>query len=1174
MPDPTPGDLFPTLDRLAPLSPAEMLALLLGKQRQHWEQGERVLVETYLERLRAAGESWLDEDGVLDLIYNEIVLREERGDKPGLEEYLGRFPQYAEQLRWQFSVHEGLRDCSFWKMAPNAGNAPGPLGDVPPAPSTDGPGTQILPGGPPAGAGSPGDLPTLQGGQAADALAHARTVKSPAGKTTPPGPQRPTVAAGQQGLPAAGGGEVIPGYEVLGELGRGGMGVVYKARQLRLRRLVALKMILAGVHAGADDRQRFLREAEAVAHLQHPNVIQIYEIGEHKGLPYLSLEFCAGGSLASRLHGAPLPAREAAQLIETLARAMHAAHQQQIIHRDLKPANILLTADGRPKITDFGLAKKLDEHGQTRTGDVMGTPSYMAPEQASGQAADVGPATDIYALGALLYELITGRAPFRAATPLDTLRQVVNDDPVPPSRLQPRTPRDLETVCLKCLQKEPRKRYASALELADDLLLFRTGESIRARPVSPWERGVKWARQRPAVAALLALIALTTVLGFAGVTWQWRQAEEERRRKADALEEAERLLYFNRIALADREWLTNHTARVDDVLDRCPPRLRRWEWNYLHHLCHGDVLTLPGSAAVAFSPDGRRLASAEGDAVHLRDAADGRDLLVLRGHTSRVKGVAFSGDGRRVASSGDDDTVRVWDADTGAELLTCPGLPDGLGPVAFSPDGRLLAAAADSQILLRDAATGQPVRTLAGHTGPVTGLAFAPDGVLLASASWDQTVRLWDVAAGQEAGTLRGHTGKVTGVAFSPDGKRVVSSAEDESIRLWDVAGRREERSLLGQGGKVTALALSPDGELLASAGGEALQPGEVKVWDLLTGQLQRTFRGHNGEVLALAFQPHGDHLASADREAVKVWDITVDQASRTLGGHNGPLNCVAVSPDGRLLASAGFDGIVRVWEVAGGHDPATLRGHDGPVAGVAFLGTTGLLASSGYDRTVRVWDLVSGKEVHTLRGHTDWVWSVAANPAGNRLASGSVDGTVRVWDPAGGTALLTLEGHAGQVTCVAFRPDGKLLASSGADRTVRLWDPVTGKEVRTLTGHTTDVSCLAFSPDGKLLASGGGNEDREEIKVWDVDTGRELLAPGGRTAKVMGLAFSRDGRRLASAEMDHTVRLWETTGGQEVLTLRGHREAVYCVVFGPDDGWIASAGRDGTVRLWEAPPP
>jgi serine/threonine-protein kinase len=268
-------------------------------------------------------------------------------------------------------------------------------------------------------------------------------------------------------------------------------------------------MILAGGHAGEEERERFRGEAQAVARLQHPNIVQVYEVGEHEGLPYFSLEFCAGGSLAHKLQAGPLPPAEAARLAEVLARAVHAAHQAQILHRDLKPANVLLGADGTPKITDFGLAKKLDEAGQTASGAVMGSPSYMAPEQAGGQNKEVGPAADIYALGAILYECLTGRPPFKAATSLETILQVLANDPVPPARLQPGVPRDLETICLKCLQKESKKRYVSAAALADDLRRFHAGEPIVGRPVSRVERLVKWVRRRPAVASLLAITLLS-----------------------------------------------------------------------------------------------------------------------------------------------------------------------------------------------------------------------------------------------------------------------------------------------------------------------------------------------------------------------------------------------------------------------------------------------------------------------------------------------------------------------------------------------------------------------------------------------------------------------------------------------------------------------------------------
>ncbi|HKB40664.1 MAG TPA: serine/threonine-protein kinase [Gemmataceae bacterium] len=358
----------------------------------------------------------------------------------------------------------------------------------------------------------------------------------------------------------------LPGYEILGELGRGSMGVVYRARQASLDRLVALKVILAGAHAGADERARFRREAEAVARFQHAHIVQVFEVGEHHGLPFFSLEFCPGGGLDGRLHGTPLPPKEAAALVEKLARAVHAAHQKGIVHRDLKPANVLLAEDGTPKIADFGLAKTLDEAGQTASGAVLGTPSYMAPEQARGKGHEAGPAVDTYALGAVLYECLTGRPPFKAATTADTLLQVIGDEPVPPSRLAPAVPPDLETVCLKCLQKEPARRYLSALELADDLGRFLAGEPVRARPAGRLERAAKWARRRPAAAALLGVCVLAAllVIGLTGsfllvlarnneelarlnedLTAKTRLAEEEAERVKAARDELEVTLAEN-----------------------------------------------------------------------------------------------------------------------------------------------------------------------------------------------------------------------------------------------------------------------------------------------------------------------------------------------------------------------------------------------------------------------------------------------------------------------------------------------------------------------------------------------------------------------------------------------------------------------------------------------------
>jgi formylglycine-generating enzyme required for sulfatase activity len=329
-----------------------------------------------------------------------------------------------------------------------------------------------------------------------------------------------------------------PGYEILRELGRGGMGVVYQVWQADPHRMAALKVLLAGPHADPEHRARFKAEAEAVARLQHPHIVAVFAVGEHAGRPYMLLEYVEGGSLAQKLGGMLLPAHQAAALIETLAHAVHYAHQKGVIHRDLKPANVLLTAEGQPKVSDFGLAKLLvGGRDRTQSGAVLGTPSYMAPEQARGHSKEVGPATDVYALGAILYELLTGRPPFRAATALDTLLQVMHDDPVAVRHLQPKVPRDLETICLKCLQKEPRKRYASAALLAEDLRRFRAGEPIRARPVGRLERAVKWVKRNPVVTAstLAVVLALT-----GGTTVSYLKYLDAEQQKGIAQEEAKK----------------------------------------------------------------------------------------------------------------------------------------------------------------------------------------------------------------------------------------------------------------------------------------------------------------------------------------------------------------------------------------------------------------------------------------------------------------------------------------------------------------------------------------------------------------------------------------------------------------------------------------------------------
>jgi WD40 repeat protein/serine/threonine protein kinase len=1050
-------------------------------------------------------------------------------------------------------------------------------------------------------------------------------------------------------------------YEILHELGRGGMGVVYKARHTWLDRIVALKMILAGGYAGEQERDRFHTETQAIARLQHPYIVQIYEVGEIDGKPYCALEFCAGGSLANRLHGTPLPPREAAVLVAKLASAMGAAHRAGIVHRDLKPANILLasTGDGpssvapepdvsatgdrappteyaQPKITDFGLAKRLDATtGQTASGAIVGTPSYMAPEQAGGRIKEVGPLADVYALGAILYELLTGRPPFKAAMAVDTLLQVLSEDPVPPSRLQPKVPRDLETICLKCLQKEPAKRYASAAAFGKDVRRYLDGKPVLARPTRLWERGLKWAARRPALAALLvvSVLAVVGLLGggyglLSGGPWRntqldaalqdaARQRDEVQKARTDALgqrneayqaraeaarqrDEADRARaeaarqratarrhgYAAQLLLVQREWDDAHVGRVVEHLAAQPPKLpgdadlRGFEWYYWWRRCHTDLLTLrgdtPGSHGVVFSPDGQRLASTVGPAP--------------------------AGRGTR--------GVTIRDATTGREILSLKGHPGAIHALAFSPDGeRLATAGADRAVKVWDAHTGGELLTLEGHAGAVLGVAFSSDGRRLASTGADGTVKLWDAAKGEVIRTLEGHAGAVHGVAFHPKDQRLASAGADGTVRVWDAAKGQEIGTLQGHTGAVYAVAFHPNGQRLASAGADQT----IKVWDAVKGEEVGTLRGHAGAVNAVAFRPDGRRLASAsDDQTVKVWDVARGQEVLTLKGHTDAVTAVAFRADGQRLASASADRTAKVWDADKGQEIPALQGHAGAVSGLAFradgqrLATAGAdqtvklwdvakgqvvrskghaggvhgvafradglrLASAGADQSVKVWDAGTGEEVVTLQGHTGAVTAVAFSPDGLRLASASTDRSVRLWDAITGQPLLTLKGHGGAVTGVAFSPDGLRLASASADQTVKVWDARTGQDLLTLQGHTGAVTGVAFSPDGLRLASGSADKS---VKVWDAGTGQELLSLQGHTARVNGVCFSPDGRRLASAGADRTAKIWDTATGQEVLTLKGHAGGVMAVAFSGDGQRLASAGGDGAVKIWDAPRP
>jgi WD40 repeat protein/serine/threonine protein kinase len=1041
----------------------------------------------------------------------------------------------------------------------------------------------------------------------------------PAGSDTQPTIDEPTPAS-----PDA----MIGPYKLIEEIGEGGMGRVWMAQQTRpVKRLVAVKLIKAGMdskHVIA----RFEAERQALALMDHPNIARVLDGGTTgAGRPYFVMDLVKGVPITRSCDERRLTPRQRLELFIPVCQAVQHAHQKGIIHRDLKPSNVVVALyDGKPvpKVIDFGVAKAVGSAAGGLTektlvtgfGSIIGTLEYMSPEQAELNQLDIDTRSDIYSLGVLLYELLTGSPPFsrkglEQVGVLEMLRVIREKEPAKPStklstaeglptlatnrgtepaKLKKLVRGELDWIVMKALEKDRNRRYDTAYGLAQDIARYLADEPVQACPPSVGYRLRKFVRRNRRAVVTAAAAGVAVVLAVAGLAVSTFLIAREQRATEKAKEDLRRDTYFHRVALAHRELSADRLGRAVRFLKECPQDLHGWEWDYLTRLCRVDPLVLRAKAEInglAFSPRGELLAAATGDGtVRLWNSLTGAGVGVFHAHELSVYSVAFHPDGKHLASASADRRARVWEWATGLAVFTCPSGADhsrGTGYcVAFSPDGGRLAVGSDGAVNVWNWETGQlALPLLSGHADKGISVTFSQDGRRLASGSWAGEIMIWDARTGNRLHTLTEHHHPISALAFSPDGRRLVSACFNESLIVWDATTGLPVHTLEGHDRLVLGVAFSHDGSRIASAG----EDKTVRVWETATGREVLDLRGHTQASVGVAFTSDGLRLASGSWDrTVRVWDATPlrgheAQEALTYDQH-GEVWTVAVSPDGRRIASAGLgiEAPVKVWDVASGDEFLEFPGHQAVVFRVAWHPDGEWIASSGWEGkrrifVVKVWSARTGdvrfevaKEMETP--------ALAFSPDGEHLVTSEAMGKLRVWNGRNGREVQPLDTHDRPVLGIVFSGKGGHLASASTDGEIRLWDATRlGQEqvprlilnARVGMGHRT----MSFSSDGRRLVAGG---EKNTVRIWDVQTGQELQKLEGHSGDVWATAFSPDpdSRWVATAGEDSTVKVWDSHSGNLLRSFRGHTGIMSSLAFGPDNRWLITGSRDHTVKIWD----